>query len=151
MHVLDLGGGDEQTSNIDTIATRLRQFLEQGRIARQTVLPKIVAAGAWDPKPDAPGAQSYRPWRFFLPLAWRWSTSVGAVFPLPPIRLLNRRVTISMIRCRHDGVNCSTPMACPQATWLCKTVIDATPIAAEDDEARSRQMSRGRLVIRLGG
>lgn len=134
VYMLDLAGDDGLTSSIDTIGSRLRQFLEQGRIAQGTVIPTIVAAGKWDPKPDA---APYRPWRFFLPHGMAMANHVSLqFFHYPPIRLLEqtRDYLDDPVPARLAELLEANGVTTEAEAWRYETVVDATPVAAADDQ-----------------
>lgn len=132
---LDLDGPAGVASQLAGYQARLPQFLANGWQALNTVVPQIRQAGAWDPSPD-PEPPPYRPWRFFMPhgMAMLNQRSLQ-FFHYPPIRLLEGT---------QDYLADPVPVRCeemlaangvPDADLpLFNTVVDATPIAAEDDQ-----------------
>ena len=141
VYMLDLGGDDGLRSSIDTIGSRLRQFLEQGRVAHDRVIPRIVADGKWDPSPTSstasPDPVPYRPWRFFLPHGMAMVNHVALqFFHYPPIRLLaqTRDYLDDPVPARWGELLEANGVTNEAAAWLYEAVVDATPIAAEDDQ-----------------
>jgi hypothetical protein len=134
-YVLDLDGPAAVADRLSGYATRLPRFLENGWNALTTVIPTLQADGKWDPSPD-PG-QGYRPWRFFLPhgLAMLEQRSLQ-FFHYPPIRLLEsmRDYLNDPVPVRWAELLEANGVPSDQEAWLYERVVDATPIAAEDDQ-----------------
>ncbi len=132
---LDLDGPPAVQAALAGYADRLPRFLRNGWDALTTAVPAIKAAGKWDPSPDQP-PPPYRPWRFFLPLGMALLNQHSLqFFHYPPIRLLEGTRDYLMdpvpVRCKEllsaNGV-------ADADLDLYNTVVDATPIAAADDQ-----------------
>ena len=63
-YILDLDGAPDQQAACTLYAARLPVFLANGLNALANVVPKITAAGKWNPDPTNPGDV----WRFFMGL-----------------------------------------------------------------------------------
>jgi hypothetical protein len=137
-YVLTLDGPPAVQAQLKQYAVRLPQFLDNGWCALTSVVPKLQAFGRWDPSPDvpAPGAPPYLPWRFFLPLGMAMLNQKALLFfHYPPIRLLETN---------QDYLDDPVPVRCEELLTangvtasdlpLFNTVMDATPIGAEDDQ-----------------
>ena len=137
-YVLTLDGPPGIQAQLKQYAVRLPQFLDHGWQAVTNVVPKLQAFGRWDPSPDvpAPGAPPYAPWRFFLPLGMAMLNQKALLFfHYPPIRLLETN---------QDYLDDPVPVRCEELLTangvaaadlpLFNTVMDATPIGAEDDQ-----------------
>jgi hypothetical protein len=144
-YFLDLDGPPELAGSFALYATRLPRFLNHGWDAVSSVVPQIQAAGKWDPSPDPP---PYRPWRFFMPhgMAMLRQRSLQ-FFHYPPIRLLETF---------PDYLNDPVPTRCEELLTangvpaadlpLFNTVVDATPIAAADDQGSKTTDAQGKPV-----
>jgi len=137
-YVLTLDGPPGIQAQLKQYAVRLPRFLDNGWQGVTKVVPKLQAFGRWDPSPDvpAPGAPPYAPWRFFLPLGMAMLNQKAVLFfHYPPIRLLETN---------QDYLNDPVPVRCEELLTangvaaadlpLFNTVMDATPIGAEDDQ-----------------
>ncbi|HND55389.1 MAG TPA: hypothetical protein PLV92_23405, partial [Pirellulaceae bacterium] len=136
-YTLSLSGPDALQSAMQGYATRLPQFLANGWNALTQTVPQIKAAGAWDPSPDpAP----YHPWRFFLPHGMAMLNQRALLFfHYPPIRLLDTN---------QDYLDDPVPVRCsellaangvaPGDIPLFNTVMDATPIGADDSQGSKK-------------
>lgn len=141
-YVLKLDGPDAIQSQLQQYAVRLPQFLTNGWDALTNVIPSIKADGRWDPSPDTPGPNEppYEPWAFFLPLGMTMLNQKALLFfHYPPIRLL---------RTNQDYLDDPVPVRCEELLTangvpdsdlpLFNTVMDATPIGAEDDQGSKK-------------
>lgn len=139
-------GPDSLADSFREYAVRLPRFLRNGWQALTTVIPKIQSSGRWDPDPakPQPGKPLYQPWRFFLPLGMAMLNQKAVLFfHYPPIRLLETN---------QDYLNDPVPVRCEELLTangvrhddlpLFNTVMDATPIGAEDDQG-SKKSSLG--------
>jgi hypothetical protein len=135
-YYLDLDGPPDAAASFPTYAERLPRFLQNGHDALTTVIPQLQSEGRWDPSPD-PEPPPYRPWRFFLPhgLAMVHQRSLQ-FFHYPPIRLLEgtRDYLMDPVPVRWAELLEANGVGSEQEAWLYETVMDATPIAAEDDQ-----------------
>jgi len=138
-YVLDLDGPPALAAQLSGYQARLPAFLDLGWQALTTVIPKIKAAGAWDPSPD-PEPPPYRPWRFFLPHGMTLLNQKSVqFFHYPPIRLLEGT---------QDYLQDPVPVRCAELLSangvadadlpFFNRVLDATPIAAEDDQGSKK-------------
>ncbi len=140
--VVVLDGPDSVMKQLQGYQTRLPQFLNNGWDALTKVVPKIKAAGRWDPSPDKPkpGQPPYHPWRFFLPHGMAMLNQKAVLFfHYPPIRLLDTN---------QDYLDDPVPVRCEELLTangvsaadlpLFNTVMDATPIGAEDDQGSKK-------------
>lgn len=135
-YFLELTGPDELRADFAAYAVRIPQFLNNGWNALTTVIPPLKAAGKWDPSPD-PEPPPYRPWRFFLPLGTPMIHQRSLqFFHYPPIRLLEgtQDYLYDPVPFRWQELLEANGVANDQEAWLYETVMDATPIAAEDDQ-----------------
>jgi len=141
-YVLTLDGPAMVQDALKGYQARLPQFLDNGWQALTTVVPKIKAEHRWDPSPDTPkpGQPPYQPWRFFLPLGMAMLNQKALLFfHYPPIRLLETN---------QDYLNDPVPVRCEELLTangataadlpLFNTVMDATPIGAEDDQGSKK-------------
>jgi hypothetical protein len=141
-YFLDLEGPSEAAQKFPEYGRRLPQFLANGWDALN-VIPRIKAAGKWDPDPDAdPG---YRPWRFFLPMGMAMVSQKSLqFFHYPPIRLLEtfQDYLYDPVPFRWNELLIANGVSRAADLPLYQTVMDATPIAAEDDQG-SKESSKG--------
>lgn len=133
--MLALDGPSQFLEQVAGYQTRLPQFLANGQAALTTVIPKLKADGKWDPSPD-PSPPPYRPWRFFLPFGMAMLNQKSLqFFHYPPIRLLEgtRDYLDDPVPVRWEEL--LTANGVPESDLLLhNTVMDATPIAAADDQ-----------------
>lgn len=103
-----------------------------------TVIPKLKEEGKWDP-------ENTGQWRFFLPhgLAMVSQRSLQ-FFHYPPIRLLDTMQDYldDPVPVRWAELLEANGVKNDQEAWLYETVVDATPIAAPDDQG-SKKSSKG--------
>jgi hypothetical protein len=134
-YVLDLDGPPTIAAKLAEYGVRLPKFLDNGWQALTTVVPQLKATGKWDPSPD-PEPPPYRPWRFFLPLGMAMLNQRSLqFFHYPPIRLLEtfQDYLNDPVPTRWEELLAANGV--PQKDLpLFNTVLDATPIAAEDDQ-----------------
>ena len=134
-YTLVLDGPAELQPALAAYAKRLPVFLQNGWEAIQDVVPKIQAAGAWDPSPN-PTPPPYHPWQPFLPHGMALlSQKAVQFFHYPPIRLLVFN---------QDYLDDPVPVRCAEMLSvnqvadedrdLFNVVIDACPIGAEDNQ-----------------
>lgn len=146
--VMVLDGDDSLASTFDTYALRFPAFLENGWAALQTAVPKIVAAGKWDPSPDEP-LSSYRPWRFFLPLGMAMANQrCVQFFHYPPIRLLEgtRDYLSDPVPARvFELLQANGVSDCELSLY--STVMDGAPIAAADDQGSKKLANDGKTPV----
>lgn len=145
VYELVLSGPDSLADAFAGYAKRLPQFLANGWDAWANVVPMLQNTGKWDPCPDQP-ASSYLPWRFFLPHGMPMLNQKALLFfHYPPIRLLDTNQDYLNdpvpVRCEEllaaNGVTTLQLEPQEKATgdiMLFNTVMDATPIGAEDDQ-----------------
>lgn len=139
-YFLDLDGPAEAQGACALYAARLPVFLANGLDALNNVIPQIQAAGKWNPDPTNPGDI----WRFFLPLGLTMINQKSLqFFHYPPIRLLDpmRDYLNDPVPARWEELLRANGVAkgC-EALYEC--VLDATPIAAPDDQG-SKQSAKG--------
>ena len=140
--VLTLDGPDAVQDPLKQYAVRLPQFLSNGWDALTNVVPKLKADKRWDPSLDTPkpGEPPYHPWRFFLPHGMTMLNQKALLFfHYPPIRLLDTN---------QDYLDDPVPVRCEELLSangvadsdlpLFNTVMDATPIGAEDDQGSKK-------------
>ncbi|MDZ4401338.1 deoxyribonuclease II family protein [Prosthecobacter sp.] len=141
-YFLDLTGPDNLAASFAGYAKRLPQFLANGWAAWTNVVPMLQKTGKWDPCPDKP-ASSYLPWRFFLPHGMPMLNQKALLFfHYPPIRLLQTNQDYLddpvPVRCEEllaaNGVTSLPGDLASGDIMLFNTVMDATPIGAEDDQ-----------------
>jgi hypothetical protein len=137
---LDLVSGSEDLAEQFALYSQvLQQYLANGHAANTNVVEQLKAQGKWDPDPDGP-TPPYRPWRFFLPhgLAMLNQRSVQ-FFHYPPIRLLEgtRDYLDDPVPKRWEKLLVANGVAAAEVE-LYETVMDAAPIAAEDDQGSKR-------------
>jgi hypothetical protein len=133
--VLVLDGPPQFLAGVRAYQTRLPQFLANGLAALTTVVPQLKTDGKWDPSPD-PSPPPYRPWRFFLPLGMAMLNQKSLqFFHYPPIRLLEgtRDYLADPVPVRWEELLTANGVS-QSEVLLHNTVVDATPIAAEDDQ-----------------
>ena len=140
--VLTLNGPDSVQDQLKLYEIRLPRFLNDGWDALTNVVPKLKADKKWDPNPDTPkpGEPPYHPWRFFLPHGMAMLNQKALLFfHYPPIRLLDTN---------QDYLDDPVPVRCEELLTangvsssdlpLFNTVMDATPIGAEDDQGSKK-------------
>lgn len=134
-YTLMLDGPDALAPAFALYGVRLPKFLENGWDALTTVVPAITKDGKWDPSPDSP-PPPYRPWRFFLPLGMAMLNQRSVqFFHYPPIRLLEqtRNYLDDPVPARCFEMLEANGVASSELP-LYNAVVDATPIAAADDQ-----------------
>ncbi len=140
-YFLDLEGPAKLQGDFQEYGKRLPQFLDNGWEALNTVIPKLKAEGKWNPDPTEKGDI----WRFFLPfgVAMLKQRSLQ-FFHYPPIRLLNpmRDYLDDPVPKRWEELLAANHISTEQEAWLYETVMDATPIAAPDDQG-SKKSKKG--------
>jgi hypothetical protein len=137
-----LDGPASIQSQLQLYSQRLPQFLNNGEQALTTVVPELHQSGKWDPSPDKPkpGQPPYHPWQFFLPHGMAMLNQKALLFfHYPPIRLLTTN---------QDYLDDPVPVRCTELLTangvvagdlpLFNTVMDATPIGAEDDQGSKK-------------
>lgn len=132
--LLDLEGPEPLTDALERFAGRLAQLLQDGEAALNTVIPQLKREGRWDP--DHTGQ-----WRFFLPLGLPLINQRSIqFFHYPPIRLLDpmRDYLDDPVPVRWEGLLEANGVAGRDEARLYETVVDATPIAAPDDQGSSK-------------
>jgi hypothetical protein len=141
--MLTLTGPDGLQPQLDLFLSRLQQFHAIGLDALQNVVPMLQNTGKWDPCPN-PTPPVYHPWTFFLPHGMALVNQKAVLFfHYPPIRLL---------RFNQDYLDDPVPVRCEEMLaangvpgfsigqpptgdiLLYNTVMDATPIGAEDNQ-----------------
>ena len=145
-YFLDLTGPDSAAASFAGYAKRLPQFLANGWAAWTDVVPMLQKTGKWDPCPDKPTPAApapYLPWRFFLPHGMPMLNQKALLFfHYPPIRLLETNQNYLddpvPVRCEEllaaNGVTSLPGDLASGDIMLFNTVMDATPIGAEDDQ-----------------
>ena len=142
-YFLDITGPSELTASLEGYATRLPDFLDNGETAFSTIVPQLQAENKWDQCPDKSNA-NYHPWRPFLPHGMAMLNQKALLFfHYPPIRLLDVNQDYLddpvPVRCEEllaaNGVTSTSPDNLASGDiMLFNTVMDATPIGAEDDQ-----------------
>ncbi len=143
-YFLDLTGPDNLAASFAGYAKRLPQFLANGWAAWTDVVPMLQKTGKWDPCPDkSTSTAPYLPWRFFLPHGMPMLNQKALLFfHYPPIRLLETNQDYLddpvPVRCEEllaaNGVASLPDNLASGDIMLFNTVMDATPIGAEDDQ-----------------
>lgn len=139
-YTLDLDGAPDRQLACTLYAARLPVFLAYGLNALENVVPKIVAAGKWNPDPTNPGDV----WRFFMPLGLPMINQKSLqFFHYPPLRLLDpmRDYLNDPVPVRWEELLRANGVA-KGSEALYECVMDATPIAAPDDQG-SKKSSKG--------
>lgn len=146
-YFLDLNGPPSLNASFALYASRLPQFLSNGWDALTEVVPMLKATGKWDPCPDGP-TPPYHPWRFFLPHGMAMLNQKALLFfHYPPIRLLdvNQDYLDDPVPVRLEELLCANGVSSGNANTLAagdimlfNTVMDATPIGAEDDQGSKK-------------
>src|SRR5262245_16208809 len=134
-YVLELEGPARLSPAFAEYAVRLPQFLDHGWDALTCVVPMLKAKGLWDPSPD-PGP-NYRPWRFYLPLGLPMIRQRALqFFHYPPIRLLEtfQDYLYDPVPFRCEELLMANGVRTRSEAQLYEAVIDATPIAADDNQ-----------------
>jgi hypothetical protein len=141
-YFLELSGPAHAALQFPLYGKCLPHFLAIGWDALNTVVPQIKAAGKWDPDPDpAP----YRPWRFFLPFGMPLLNQRSVqFFHYPPIRLLEtfQDYLYDPVPIRWNELLAANGVSHPADYPLYARVMDACPIAAEDDQG-SKTSTKG--------
>jgi hypothetical protein len=136
---LDLRGPKEIADQLHQYTSRLPRFLENGWVALNEVVPWLKANGKWDPSPD-PEPPPYRPWRFFLPHGMAMINQRSLqFFHYPPIRLLEttRDYLDDPVPVRCEELQRASGVA-KEDVLLYNCVVDAAPVAAEDDQGSKK-------------
>lgn len=139
-YILDLDGPADAQAACNGYATRLPAFLTNGLAALNNVVPKIQAAGKWNPDPTDPGDV----WRFFLPFGLPMLNQKSLqFFHYPPLRLLDpmRDYLNDPVPVRWEELLRANGVA-KGSEALYECVMDATPIAAPDDQG-SKKSAKG--------
>lgn len=149
---LTIRGPDSMRSQIDRFLARLHEFHQIGYRALTTVVPALKQAGKWDPCPN-PTPPVYHPWTFFLPHGMALVNQKAVLFfHYPPIRLLRFNQDYLddpvPVRCEEllaaNGVSGFTIGQPPTGDILLyNTVMDATPIGAEDNQGSKKPNDPG--------
>jgi hypothetical protein len=149
---LTVQGPSSMQSQIDLFQSRLRQFHAIGYDALNTVVPMLTSTGKWDPCPN-PSPPVYHPWTFFLPHGMALVNQKAVLFfHYPPIRLLRFNQDYLddpvPVRCEEllaaNGVTGFTIGQPPTGDILLyNTVMDATPIGAEDNQGSKKATDPG--------
>ena len=149
---LTLTGPETMQPQIDRFLARLGQFHAIGYEALSTVVPMLMGSGKWDPCPN-PTPPVYHPWTFFLPHGMALVNQKAVLFfHYPPIRLLRFNQDYLddpvPVRCEEllaaNGVPGFIPGQQPTGDILLyNTVMDATPIGAEDNQGSKKPTDPG--------
>jgi hypothetical protein len=129
-YCLDLNGPPLVAAKFPEYGTRLPQFLANGWDALRNIVPQLQAEGRWDP-------QKTGQWRFFLPFGLAMVNQRSLqFFHYPPIRLLETMQDYlnDPVPVRWAELLEANGVANDADAWLYETVVDATPIAAPDDQ-----------------
>jgi len=133
-YYLDLKGNNKLTADFSIYAERLPRLLAIGLKALNEVFPTLKDTGRWDPEKTGK-------WRFFLPLGLPMVKQKSLqFFHYPPIRLLNpmQNYLEDPVPVRWEELLIANGVKTKAETRLYETVIDATPIAAPDDQGSSK-------------
>lgn len=149
---LALTGPDAMQAQIDRFLARLGQFHAIGFEALSNVVPMLKRTGKWDPCPN-PTPPVYHPWTFFLPHGMALVNQKAVnFFHYPPVRLLRFNQDYLddpvPVRCEEllaaNGVSGFTPgQPATGDILLYTTVMDATPIGAEDNQGAKKTTDPG--------
>lgn len=134
-YLLQLSGPDELAGEFERYGKRLPALLQNGWEALTTTIPKLKQEGRWNPE------QSTESWRFFLPLGLPMVNQRSLqFFHYPPIRLLDpmRDYLYDPVPVRWEELLEANGVASQQEARLYETVVDATPIAAGDDQGSKK-------------
>ena len=138
-YALVLDGPEEIQADLAKYPDRLTKFLNHGWDALTTAVPRVFADGRWDPSPDQQPPE-YHPWRFFLPLGMALLNQRALLFfHYPPIRLLetNQDYLDDPVPVRCEQLLLANGMS-PADVPFFNTVLDATPIGAEDAQGSKK-------------
>jgi hypothetical protein len=133
-YFLDLDGPPLVAERFPEYFKRLPQLLSNGWDALTNIVPRLQAEGKWDPEKTGQ-------WRFFLPLGLAMLSQRSLqFFHYPPIRLLNamRDYLKDPVPDRWAELLEANGVASDAEAWLYETVVDATPIAAPDDQGSKK-------------
>ncbi len=131
---LELVAEENQQPVVSRYAERLQELLAIGQQALDQVIPELHKIGKWDP-------ENTGQWRFFLPLGLAMVRQKSLqFFHYPPIRLLDpmRDYLNDPVPVRWEELLQVNGVSSEQASWLYETVVDATPIAAPDDQGSKK-------------
>ncbi len=134
-YVLILSGPAALATQFEQYGARLPGLLESGLEALNTVVPSLKQEGHWNPDGSPEG------WRFFLPLGLPMVNQRSLqFFHYPPIRLLDpmRDYLDDPVPVRWEELLEANGVADRQQARLYETVVDATPIAAADDQGSKK-------------
>jgi len=127
---LELEGDNNLQADFAIYAERLPRLLAIGLKALNDVFPTLRDEGKWDP-------ENTGKWRFFLPLGLPMVKQKSLqFFHYPPIRLLDpmQDYLEDPVPVRWEELLMANGIKTQAQTRLYETVIDATPIAAPDDQ-----------------
>ena len=127
---LQLEGDETLAADFAIYAERLPKLLNIGLKALNDVFPKLDKDGKWDPEDTGK-------WRFFLPLGLPMVKQKSLqFFHYPPIRLLDpmQDYLQDPVPVRWEELLMANGLITKAQTRFYETVIDATPIAAPDDQ-----------------
>ncbi|MCG8609660.1 MAG: hypothetical protein MI864_03910 [Pseudomonadales bacterium] len=134
---LELIGNDADEDIAQVIALyseRLPALLQIGQNALNNVIPQLHKVDKWDP-------ENTGQWRFFLPLGQAMARQKSVqFFHYPPIRLLDpmRDYLNDPVPVRWEELLQINGVESEQSSWRYETVVDATPIAAPDDQGSKK-------------
>lgn len=142
---LQLEGDDPLAADFAIYAERLPKLLNIGLKALNDVFPKLEKAGKWDP-------EKTEKWCFFLPLGLPMVKQKSLqFFHYPPIRLLNpmQDYLQDPVPVRWEELLMANGLITKAQTRLYETVIDATPIAAPDDQGSKAPKNKDKFKYGL--
>lgn len=131
---LELEGDDNLAADFAIYAERLPRLLDIGLKAKNEVFPILQEKGRWDPEDTGK-------WRFFLPLGLPMVKQKSLqFFHYPPIRLLDpmQDYLEDPVPVRWEELLMANGLITQAQARLYETVVDATPIAAPDDQGSSK-------------
>lgn len=138
-YTLVLDGPKAIQADLKQYQDRFVAFLNNGWEALTNAVPKVFMDGRWDPSPD-PQPPVYHTWRFFLPLGMALLKQRALLFfHYPPIRLLetNQDYLDDPVPVRCEQLLLANGMS-PDDVPFFNTVLDATPIGAEDAQGSKK-------------
>ena len=142
---LELEGVDNLSPDFAIYAERLPGLLNIGLKAHQDVFPVLEKEGKWDP-------ENTGKWRFFLPLGLPMVKQKSLqFFHYPPIRLLDpmQDYLEDPVPVRWEELLMANGLITQAQARLYETVVDATPIAAPDDQGSKTPKDKNKFKYGL--
>ena len=142
---LELEGNKSLDVDFAIYAERLPKLLSIGLKAHKNVFPVLEKEGKWDP-------ENTGKWRFFLPLGLPMVKQKSLqFFHYPPIRLLDpmQDYLEDPVPVRWEELLMANGLITQAQARFYETVVDATPIAAPDDQGSKTPKDKNKFKYGL--